>query len=89
MKPSGKSKELLARLEQSVYEYDIEKTGSLAEEVVQKGIDLVSAMDCLTRAIAQIGHQFGTGELFLPDIVGAGRVVDKAMAVLQAERRQP
>jgi methanogenic corrinoid protein MtbC1 len=85
MKLSEKNKELLNSLEQSVFEYDIEKTGSLAEEVVQRGVDLLSAMDCLTRAITQIGHRFGTGELFLPDLVGAGRVVDKAMTILQVE----
>lgn len=85
MKPPKRNKDLLERLEKSVFDYDIKTAELLAEQIVDQRMDLFSAIDCLTNAITIIGNRFGTGELFLPELVGAGRVVDKAMAILEEE----
>ncbi|HSB07207.1 MAG TPA: cobalamin-dependent protein, partial [Thermodesulfobacteriota bacterium] len=83
MKSSQNGEDLLRDLERSVFDYDGEKAVLLSREVVDRKVDLVSAIDCLTHAITLIGDRFGSGELFLPDLVGAGRVVDQAMAILE------
>ena len=83
MKSLQNREDLLRDLEKSVFDYDGEKAVLLAREVVDQKVDLVSAIDCLTHAITLIGDRFGSGELFLPDLVGTGRVVDQAMAILE------
>ena len=89
MMKSGKGNpDLLNKLEKSVFDYDVSAAEQLARQVVEEGIDLLTAIDCLTRAITEIGNRFGTGELFLPELVGAGRVVDKAMALLEEEMKR-
>ncbi len=76
---------LINDLQKSVFEYDAEGAERLARQIVQQGVDLSRAINGLTHAIGVIGDRFGTGELFLPDLVGAGRVVDTAMAILDEE----
>jgi methanogenic corrinoid protein MtbC1 len=88
MKSKKSNQDLLYKLEKSVFDYDVSAAEHLAKQVVEEGIDLLAAVDCLTNAITVIGNRFGTGELFLPELVGAGRVVDKAMALLEEEMQR-
>jgi 5-methyltetrahydrofolate--homocysteine methyltransferase len=88
MKSEKRGQDLLNELERSVFDYDITAAEQLARQVVEHGMDLLAAIECLTKAITLIGDKFGTGELFLPELVGAGRVVDKAMALLEEEMKR-
>ncbi len=88
MKSENRKQDLLNKLENSVFDYDVTAAEHLAKQVVEEGVDLLAAVDCLTRAITVIGNKFGSGELFLPELVGAGRVVDKAMALLEGEMQK-
>ena len=88
MKSEKRDQDLLNELERSVFDYDITAAEHSAKQVVERGMDLHAAIDCLTKAITLIGNKFGTGELFLPELVGAGRVVDKAMALLEEEMKR-
>jgi len=88
MESSQQDSNLIKDLEKCVFEYNAEAAELLAKQIVELGADPFAAVDCLTRAIRVIGDRFGTGELFLPDLVGAGRVVDTAMAVLEEEIRR-
>ena len=88
MKSGKRNPDLLGRLEKSVLDYDGSAAEQLAKQAIEEGVDLFAAIDCLTKAITAIGDRFGTGELFLPELVGAGRVVDKAMALLEEEMQR-
>ena len=88
MKSEKTDQDLLNKLEKSVFDYDMTTAEHLAKQVVEGGMDLLAAIDCLTRAITEIGDRFGSGELFLPEVVGAGRVVDTAMALLEEEMKR-
>jgi 5-methyltetrahydrofolate--homocysteine methyltransferase len=85
MGSTQKKTELLKDLERAVFEYDAIKAELLTRQIVNQKIDIHSAFDCLTKAISIIGDRFAIGELFLPELVGAGFVVDKAMKILQDE----
>jgi 5-methyltetrahydrofolate--homocysteine methyltransferase len=88
MKSAKSNEDLLNKLEKSVFDYDVTAAEHLAKQAVEEGIDLPAAIDCLTKAITVIGNRFGTGEVFLPELVGAGRVVDKAMALLEEDMQR-
>ena len=88
MKPGESNQDLLNKLEKSVLDYDVTAAEQLARKAIEEGVDLFAAIECLTKAITAIGDRFGTGELFLPELVGAGRVVDKAMALLEEEMQR-
>lgn len=85
MKSERRNQDLLDQLEDAVFDYDDTAAEHLAKQVIEEGIDLPAVIDSLTRAITVVGNRFGSGELFLPELVGAGRVVDKAMAPLEKE----
>ena len=77
--------EILDGLTKAILEYDKEKAASLAKKAVEQGMDPVETLDALIAAIRQVGDAFGTGELFLPDLVGAADAMQAATPVLEEE----
>jgi methanogenic corrinoid protein MtbC1 len=79
------SNEILENLRQSVLEYDAEAARQCAAQAVEHGIDPLAALGVLTEAIREVGEQFGRGELWLPDLVGASDAMLAATPVLEEE----
>jgi methanogenic corrinoid protein MtbC1 len=47
----------------------------------------MAALDALTAAMREVGDAFGSGEIFLPELVGAADAMQKATPVLEAALR--
>lgn len=79
------SNDILEHLKRSVLAYDGRAARTWAEKAVEQGIDPLDALAALTEAIRHVGDQFGRGELWLPDLVGASDAMLEATPVLQAD----
>ena len=79
------SNEILEGLKRAILEYDQQSAANWSQQAIQAGIDPVSALDVLTEAIRFIGDEFGKGELWLPDLIGASEAMLAATPILEAE----
>jgi len=77
--------EILDHLRQAVLEYDSATAERWAGTAIAEGIDPLQALEALTDAIRFVGEGFGTGELWLPDLVGASEAMLAATPLLEAE----
>jgi corrinoid protein of di/trimethylamine methyltransferase len=77
--------EILEQLKKMVTDFDIDNAESTANKAIEQGVDPLKAAEALTEGIREVGDKFGTGELFLPDLVCASEVVKQALPVISAE----
>ena len=78
-------KEILDKLKNMVLDFNIDIAEETAKEAIDSGVDPVEAANALTEGIQIVGDKFGSGELFLPDLVCASEVLKKAFPVINAE----
>ncbi len=77
--------EILQKLEQSFSEdIDDEEILSIADKIIQAGIDPKEAIDVASKRIKKIGDLFEEGELFLPDLMIAGKKMEHLIKALKA-----
>jgi corrinoid protein of di/trimethylamine methyltransferase len=79
------SNETLQHLKQAVLEYNGAAARTWAERSVEEGIDPLDTLNALTEAIRQVGEQFGRGDLWLPDLIGASDAMLEATPIIQAD----
>ena len=77
--------DILNSLKKAILDYDEAGAANCARKVVEEGIDPVEALNAMTMAIRQVGDGFGSGELFLPDLVGAADAMSAATPILEEE----
>jgi corrinoid protein of di/trimethylamine methyltransferase len=77
--------DILDELRNMVTQFDIDNAEAVARKAIEQGVDPLSAAEALTVGIREVGDKFGTGELFLPDLVCASEVVKNALPVIIAE----
>ena len=77
--------EILDKLKNMVLDFDIDNAEETAKEAIDSGVDPVEAANALTEGIQIVGDKFGSGELFLPDLVCSSEVLKKAFPVINAE----
>ena len=77
--------EILDKLKNMVLDFDIDNAEETAKEAIDSGVDPVEAANTLTAGIQIVGDKFGSGELFLPDLVCSSEVLKKAFPVINAE----
>jgi len=68
-----------------VLDFNIDIAVETAKEAIDSGVEPVEAANALTEGIQIVGDKFGSGELFLPDLVCASEVFKKAFPVINAE----
>lgn len=76
---------IIEQLKNMVLEFNIDIAEETAKKAIDSGIDPVEAANALTEGIQIIGDKFGSGQLFLPDLVCASEVLKKAFPVINAE----
>jgi len=76
---------LLDALKRIVVEFDIDNAEATAKKATSQGVNPLKAAEALTEGIREVGDRFGTGELFLPDLVCASEVVKNALPVITSE----
>lgn len=74
---------ILESLKKSVQDYDQEGAALWAAKAVDAQIDPVKSLGKLTEAMREIGDGFASGDLFLPDLIGAAYAMEKAASVLE------
>jgi len=74
--------DLLEKLKNVVLDFDIDNAESIARQAIDSGVDPIKAANALSEGIKVIGDKFGSGELFLPDLVCASEVLKKAFPVI-------
>jgi len=70
-------------LRRAILEYDDELAVNAANKVVENKLDALKAFDVMTEAIRQVGDGFGRGELYLPELIGAGETMSKVLSILE------
>ena len=77
--------EVLEDLKKAILTYDKELAVSSASKVVEQKLDPIEAFDAMAEAIRQVGDGFGRGELWLPDLIGAGETMSSAAPIIEEE----
>lgn len=77
--------EMLEELKKIVLDFDLEHAEEAARRALAQGVDPVRCAETLSDALRIIGDKFGTGEMFLPELVGASEVVKKALPLIIEE----
>jgi len=77
------NKELFARMEQSVINYDKDEAVRLANMALEKGIEPVAAInEGFVKGIQVVGDLFGREEIFLPELVMGADAMTAATDIL-------
>jgi corrinoid protein of di/trimethylamine methyltransferase len=69
-------------LRQVVLDFDMDRAEDVAREALEAGLDPVKCAEAMSDALKIIGDKFGTGEMFLPELVGASEVVKAALPMI-------
>ena len=70
-------------LVKAVQEGNAPQAADLAARALEEGADAAGLVDSLSAAMRAVGDRFGTGEIFLPELMLAARAMQKATEVLQ------
>lgn len=61
----------------------MEGAAKWARQALNQGVDPLQGLEALTVAIREVGEGFASGDLFLPDLVGAADAMQSALPILQ------
>jgi len=76
---------ILEQLKMAVLEFDRGKTASLAKKAIEEGVSPIEGFAALTDAIRQVGDGYASGELWLPELVGAADAMEGATPIFEEE----
>jgi corrinoid protein of di/trimethylamine methyltransferase len=62
---------------------DASQAAGLATQALQDGAEAAAMVESLSVAMRAVGDRFGTGEIFLPELMLSARAMQKAMDVIQ------
>jgi corrinoid protein of di/trimethylamine methyltransferase len=86
MKEVHMSNKLFEEMAQSVIDGEPEIAVELAKKVLAEGLDPLQALnEGYIVGVNYVGKQFACGEMYLPELVGAGEAMKLAIAVLEPE----
>ena len=77
--------EILQNLKQAVIDLDPAAAKEWAQKAVADAVDPIKSLDALTEAIRKVGDDFESGEVWLPDLVGAADALQAAMPIIEEE----
>jgi methanogenic corrinoid protein MtbC1 len=80
--------EILSGLKNAILNYESAEAVKYATLAVEQDIDPIEAMEAMVEAIKVIGDGFQTGDLFLPELVGAADVMQKATPIIEQSIRK-
>jgi len=67
----------------AVQDGDAAQAGELAGAALEEGADVTAMVERLSAGMHEVGDQFATGDIFLPELMLAARAMQSAMTVLQ------
>lgn len=75
----------IAKLKAAIVAYDRNLAREMAAQALKEGQDPGKILDVTTEVIREVGDKFATGELFLPELVGAASAMSEAIKIMEAE----
>jgi len=82
---SGANGPLLDEIRRALFRFDSAAVAELAASSINEGIDPLITIQVLTEVITEVGARFGTGQLWLPELLSAAKAMSGAMPILQNE----
>jgi corrinoid protein of di/trimethylamine methyltransferase len=79
---------ILENLKNAVVTFDVGNGIASVRKALKAGIDPLTVAEALIKGVAQVGEGFGRGDLFLPELVGAAKVLEGAMPIVEQEIKQ-
>ena len=79
---------VLEALRKAVLECEKEQAIESAQEYIGLKEDPLEAIGLMTETIQDVGARFGSGELWLPDLIGSADAMQAAVAVLDKEIKE-
>jgi len=76
---------ILEGFKKAVLAYDAEQAANWAREAVREKVDPIKVLDTLTEALREVGDGYARGDLWLPDLVGAAKVMQSASPIIEKE----
>ena len=77
---------LFSSMKQSILDGDSDVAVTLAQQALAENLDPLEAINLgFLPGMNEIGEQFGSGHLFLPDVIMAAEALKKATSILQPE----
>jgi len=80
--------EILKNLGNSILEFDPTAAETWAKKAMDENVDPLKALSALTDSIRIVGDLFEKGEYFLPELVTAADVLQRATPILEARIRE-
>jgi len=77
--------ETIARLQEAIITYDNTLARQMAVKALDEGVEPGKILEATTEVIRKIGDEFGRGELFLPELVGAASAMSEAISIVEME----
>lgn len=75
--------ELLNEIKTLFKDYEEDELYERVKEAVERGVDPLSIVTILSKALEEIGEEFSIGNLFLPDMIMAGEQMESCMDILK------
>jgi methanogenic corrinoid protein MtbC1 len=77
-----------AKVRDAILSYDTANAESVVRQALAAGAAPLEVANAMTEAIRSVGDRYGSGELFLPELIGAAEVLKRALPVVtEAIRR--
>lgn len=78
----------LRNMAEAVKTYDVDGAAKWSQQAMEEGTPPLEALDALTVVIREIGDDFGSGEIFLPELVSAADAMQAALPAIEARLRE-
>jgi corrinoid protein of di/trimethylamine methyltransferase len=80
------SEQLLHKMAQSIIDGETEEAEDLARQAIAQGLEPLTAINQgFVLGLNEVGEQFSSGQMFLPDLVLAAEAMKAAVALLEPE----
>jgi len=76
---------ILGSIRKAIFDYDKVGLIELVKQSIEKNVDPLNVFKEMTEAIREVGNLFNSGELFLPDLIGASDTMQSALPLLEEE----
>ena len=82
------SVEILNKMKNALKEYDQQGVIDWSQKAMDAGVDPLQAINALTEVVTEVGDGFSRGDLFLPDLIATGSMLQSAMPIFTAALKE-
>ena len=75
-------------LKQAIVDLDQPKAEDLVNKIVAEGMDCLRALEFCGDGLREIGNQFESGDIFLPELMKSGQIMQRVLGILEPEMKK-